>query len=205
MSGNSSRFFKRPVVALFCLLAGCFFALAGCDNSAKFVNTDITGSSLLAPFKLKDLSGTSRTLDSYKGKVVALFFGYTDCPDVCPVTLQQWAQVKQRLGKKADNLQVLFVSVDPERDTPELLGKYVPQFDKSFDALIGTKAELKPLLAGLRVYAEKVKSDTPGRYLIDHTAASYVFDQQGRLRLLVRHNADVGPLVGDIEQLLDGK
>lgn len=181
--------------------------LAACNvGPANFINTDITGSALVANFKLKDLSGTERTMESYKGKVVAMFFGYTHCPDVCPITMQQWSEVKAKLGEKGDNLQVLFVSVDPERDTPELLKKYVPQFNPTFDALTAESfEELKPLLSGLRVYAAKVEGSSPDNYLMDHTSASYVFDQQGRARLLVRHNADSAPVVSDVEQILDGK
>lgn len=181
--------------------------LAACNvGPATFINTDITGSALVANFKLKDLSGTERTMESYKGKVVAMFFGYTHCPDVCPITMQQWNEVKAKLGDKGDNLQVLFVSIDPERDTPELLKKYVPQFNPSFDALTAASLdELKPLLTGLRVFAGKVEGSSPENYLMDHTSASYVFDQQGRARLLVRHNADSAPVVSDVEQILDGK
>lgn len=181
--------------------------LAACNvGPASFINTDITGSALVANFKLKDLSGTERTMESYKGKVVAMFFGYTHCPDVCPITMQQWNEVKAKLGGKGDNLQVLFVSIDPERDTPELLRKYVPQFNPSFDALTASSLdELKPLLTGLRVFAGKVEGSSPENYLMDHTSASYVFDQQGRARLLVRHNADSAPVVSDVEQILDGK
>ncbi|MCZ8016467.1 MAG: SCO family protein [Limnobacter sp.] len=186
---------------------GAVVLLAACNmGPATFVNTDITGSALVANFKLKDLSGTERTMESYKGKVVAMFFGYTHCPDVCPITMQQWNEVKAKLGAKGDNLQVLFVSIDPERDTPELLKKYVPQFNPSFDALTAASLdELKPLLTGLRVFAGKVEGSSPENYLMDHTSASYVFDQQGRARLLVRHNADSAPVVSDVEQILDGK
>lgn len=189
------------------LIFGVVALLTACNTGpASFINTDITGSSLVANFKLKDLSGTERTMESYKGKVVAMFFGYTHCPDVCPITMQQWSEVKAKLGEKGDSLQVLFVSVDPERDTPELLKKYVPQFNPTFDALTAESSEeLKPLLAGLRVYAGKVEGSTPDNYLMDHTSASYVFDQQGRARLLVRHNADSAPVVSDVEQILDGK
>jgi protein SCO1/2 len=183
------------------------FLLSACNlGPASFINTDITGSALVAHFKLKDLSGTERTMESYRGKVVAMFFGYTHCPDVCPITMQQWSEVKAQLGKKGDNLQVLFVSVDPERDTPELLRQYVPKFNSSFDALTASSAEeLKPLLAGLRVYSSQVKGNSPENYLVDHTAASFVFDQQGRVRLLIRYNADLAPMISDVEQILDGK
>lgn len=180
--------------------------LSGCDSKPQFNSTDITGASLTAPFELKDLEGQTRTLASYKGKVVAIFFGYTHCPDVCPTTLAEWAQVKQKLGSKGDKLKVLFVSVDPERDTPELLKQYVPKFDPSFDALTGSEDQLKPLLAGLKVYAAKVpQGDKPGDYLMDHTASSYVFDQTGAIRLLVRYNTPVKDIASDVEQIIDGK
>lgn len=183
------------------------FLLVACNmGPASFVNTDITGSALVANFKLKDLSGTERTMESYKGKVVAMFFGYTHCPDVCPITMQQWSEVKKNLGEKGKDLQVLFVSVDPERDTPELLRNYVPMFDPDFNALTADSADdLKPLLAGLRVYAAKVEGSKPDQYLMDHTSASYVFDQQGLARLLVRHNADSAPVLSDVEQIIDGR
>lgn len=177
-------------------------ALTACDVRPRFINTDLTGSALEAPFQLKDLNGEVRTLASYKGQVVAMFFGYTHCPDVCPTTLSQWAQVKQQLGSDAKDLQVIFVSVDQARDTPELLKAYVPKFDSSFQALTGTDDELKPLLAGLRVFAQKVEGKTPGQYLMDHTASSYVFDKTGTLRLLIRHNTDPAPIVKDIKKLL---
>lgn len=187
-------------------LASMALALAACSPSPpSFVNTDITGSALVANFELKDLQGEVRTMESYRGKVVAMFFGYTHCPDVCPITMQQWAQVRAELGSKADDLQVLFVSVDQERDTPELLKAYVPQFDPTFNALIGTDEELKPLLAGLRVYSDRLKRGDEANYLVDHTSASYVFDQEGRARLLVRHSADASPVVNDVAQILAGK
>lgn len=182
------------------ILAALF--LSACDQAPKFNNTDVTGSALVAPFELKDLSGATRTMESYQGKVVAMFFGYTNCPDVCPITLQQLAAVKQDLGDDSDKLQVLFVSVDPERDTPELLREYVPQFDPSFDALTGSIEELTPLLKGLRVYHAKVDSDNPQSYLMDHSSSIYVFDPNGNVRLLVRHNSDTAPLAQDIKTLL---
>ena len=144
-------------------------------------------------------------LAAQRGSLVMLFFGYTHCPDVCPITLQQWAQVKSELGELGNNLQVIFVTVDPERDTPDLLAKYVPRFDPTFQALHGTQDDLKPLLAGLKVYAQKVENSKGEGYLMDHTAASFVFDQQGRTRLLVRHNADIKPVVADVRQILQGK
>lgn len=194
--------YKRAVAFGLMTLVLSAGLLQGCDYKPKFTNTDITGSALTAPFQLKDLSGEVRTLDSYKGKVVAMFFGYTHCPDVCPVTMQQWSQIRQALGDEGKDLQVIFVSVDPKRDTPELLRNYVPKFDSSFQALTGTEEELQPLLKGLRVFSQKVDGKVEGQYLMDHSTTSYVFDKTGALRLLVRHNADIEPVVKDVKQLL---
>lgn len=183
--------------------------VSACDTSStRFVNTDISNSDLTAPFRLTDLQGHVRTLESYRGKVVVMFFGYTHCPDVCPITLHQWAEVKSRLGEQGKNLQVIFVSVDPARDTPELLSLYVPRFDATFQALHGSEADLQPLLKGLKVLVSKVKTNEgkPNEsYTVDHTAASFVFDQQGKPRLLIRHQAEIAPVVKDISVLLAQK
>ncbi|NJM32615.1 MAG: SCO family protein, partial [Limnobacter sp.] len=154
-------------------------------------------------FTLQNLAGKTVTLHDYQGKVVALFFGYTHCPDVCPVTLQQWAAIKEQLGEQGKRLQVLFVSVDPQRDTPELLRAYVPQFDPDFDALTGSEQALQPLLKGLKVVSEKVEGSSPANYLMNHSSSVYVFDTHGRLRLLVRYNAELQPVVRDIQTLID--
>lgn len=189
-------------------LGACLFAglLSACDaGPTRFVNNDITGSGLTANFKLKDLQGEVRSLESYRGKVVVMFFGYTHCPDVCPITLQQWAEVKSRLGEQGKDLQVIFVSVDPDRDTPDLLGRYVPRFDPTFQALHGSEAELQPLLKGLKVLVSKVKTNegqANESYSIDHTAASFVFDRAGKPRLLIRHQAAIAPVVKDLQVLL---
>lgn len=198
-SGLKSTMRRLTIGAVFAV--GAVFA-SGCSEPASFNNTDITGSALSAPFELTNLAGEKVTLTSYQGKVVAMFFGYTHCPDVCPITLSQWAQVKDELGPDGDKLKVLFVSVDQARDTPELLKQFVPQFNPDFDALIGTDAELTPLLKGLRVYSAKVDGDNPNNYLMDHSSSSYVFDQRGQLRLLVRHNSETQPLVQDIKLLI---
>ena len=197
------------VVSSWVLNIGLVLMVLGCDaGSARFANTDITGSALTAQFNLKDLQGQTRTLESYRGKVLVIFFGYMHCPDVCPTTLHDWAVVKDQLGEEGNAVQVVFVTVDPQRDTPELLRNYVPRFDPSFQALHGTEEELKPLLAGLRVLVSKVKPEgnTPSNmYTIDHTAASFVFDPQGKARVLVRYQAEVGAVVRDIKQILNGR
>ena len=153
------------------------------------------------PFQLTDQAGQAVTEKNLQGRPTLIFFGFTHCPDVCPVTMQQWAQVRQALGDDGKDLQVIFVSVDPKRDTPGLLRNYVPKFDKSFQALTGTEEELQPLLKGLRVFSQKVDGKIEGQYLMDHSTTSYVFDKMGALRLLVRHNADIEPVVKDLKQL----
>ena len=187
---------------LFVLLC-CLSALVACDTKtstpkASFANTDITGSDFGRDFSLIDHTGQRRTLADYRGKVVALFFGFAQCPDICPTTLSDLAQVKQQLGADGDKLQVLFVTVDPERDTQEVLAGFVPAFDPSFVALRGSKDEIEKVTKDFKVFAQKVAGKDGGAYTIDHTAATYVFDQEGRIRLFVRHGNATKTLAGDI-------
>jgi protein SCO1/2 len=188
------------------LLLCCLWALVACDTKtsapkASFSNTDITGSDFGRDFELTDHTGQRRTLADYRGKVVALFFGFTQCPDICPTTLSDLAQVKQQLGSDGDKLQVLFITVDPERDTQEILASFVPAFDPSFVALRGDKAEIDKVTKDFKVFAQKVAGKDGGAYTIDHTAATYVYDTQGRMRLFVRHGQTIS-LVGDIKKLI---
>ena len=188
------------------LLLCCLCALVACDTKtsapkASFANTDITGSDFGRDFELTDHTGQRRTLADYRGKVVALFFGFTQCPDICPTTLSDLAQVKQQLGSDGDKLQVLFITVDPERDTQEILASFVPAFDPSFVALRGDKAEIDKVTKDFKVFAQKVAGKDGGAYTIDHTAATYVYDTQGRMRLFVRHGQTIS-LVGDIKKLI---
>jgi protein SCO1/2 len=182
-------------------------SLAGCDKlssarPASFQNTDVTGLDYARGFSLTDHNGKPRTLADFKGKVVVLFFGYTQCPDVCPTTMAEMASVMKQLGPKADQVQVLFVTLDPERDTRELLASYVPQFDQRFLGLYGSAADTARVAKEFKVFYTKVPGSTPDTYSIDHTAGSYVFDRDGKLRLFVRHGQGPGPLVHDINQLL---
>jgi protein SCO1 len=190
---------------LFVLLC-CLGALVACDSKtsapkASFANTDITGSDFGRDFSLTDHTGQRRTLADYRGKVVALFFGFAQCPDICPTTLSDLAQVKQQLGADGDKLQVLFITVDPERDTQEVLAGFVPAFDPSFVALRGSKDEIEKVTKDFKVFAQKVAGKDGGAYTIDHTAATYVYDTQGRIRLFVRHGQTLS-LVGDVKQLI---
>lgn len=170
--------------------------------SSGFKNTDVTGLDYAKDFAMKDHNGKPRTLADFRGKAVVIFFGYTHCPDVCPSTMAEMAGVLQQLGPQAERVQVLFVTVDPERDTPQLLSQYVPAFHPSFLGLIGDKAETEKMAKDFRVFYQKVPGKEPGSYSVDHTAGSYVFDPEGRIRLFVRHGQGAEPIVHDLKLLL---
>jgi protein SCO1 len=183
-------------------LVSVAFVLAGCSGSGpSFKNTDITGADYGKDFALADHTGKARTLADFRGKVVVMFFGFTRCPDVCPVTLAELKAIKDQLGEDGKKLQVLFVTVDPERDTPKLLAHYVPAFDPSFLGLYGDPAAIAKVAKDFRVFYQKAPGKTPDSYTVDHTAGSYVFDPQGRLRLFARQG-NAANLVGDIRILL---
>jgi protein SCO1/2 len=177
--------------------------LAGCgEKPTTFKNVDITGAAFARDFALTDHTGKPRTLADFKGKVVVLFFGFTQCPDVCPTTMAEMSAVMKELGPQAAQVQVLFVTVDPERDTRELLAQYVPAFDPRFLGLYGSAEQTAAVAKEFKVFYAKVDGKTPGSYSIDHTAASYIFDRNGKVRLLVRHAQGPAPITHDIQQLL---
>ena len=177
----------------------------GCTGSGpSFRNTDITGADYGKELALTDHTGKTRTLADFRGKVVVVFFGYTHCPDVCPTTLAELKAAKEQLGADGDRVQVLFVTVDPERDKRELLANYVPAFDPSFLGLYGDAAATARVAKEFRVFYQKAPGKTPESYTVDHTSGSYVFDPRGRLRLLVRPG-NVPNLVADLKILLDAK
>lgn len=185
------------------------FALAGCRGSGpSFKNTDITGADYGKDFALTDHTGKTRRLADFRGKAVVMFFGYIRCPDVCPTTLAELKAVKDQLGEDGKRLQVLFVTVDPERDTQELLATYVPAFDPGFLGLYGDSAATARVAKDFRVFYQKSPGRTPDPatekkdYTVDHTAGSYVFDPQGRLRLFVRHG-NAADLAADVRILLN--
>jgi protein SCO1/2 len=192
----------------FLLWLCCLLALTACEKpqtpKVPFANTDITGSDYAKGFSLTDHNGKSRTLADFKGKVVVIFFGYTHCPDVCPTTLSELAGIKKALGSDAERLQVLFITLDPERDTPELMAGFVPAFDSSFLGLWGEQAVIDKVAKDFKVFAQKVPSKDGKSYTIDHTAGSYVFDDQGRIRLFVRHGQGGDGLQKDLQRLLAG-
>lgn len=177
---------------------------AGCSpKPVSFNATDITGGSFDPAFELTDHTGARRSLADFRGKVVTVFFGFTQCPDVCPGTLIEMKEVMALLGDDAERVQTLFITVDPERDTPEVLAAYVPAFDQRFLGLYGTPDEIAKVARGYRVFYEKVPGSSPENYQINHTAASYVIDPQGELRLFVKHGSGAKALVHDIRLLLE--
>ena len=177
--------------------------LAACDpGKPSFQSVDVTGADWGRELALTDHTGQPRTLADFKGKVVVVFFGFTQCPDVCPTTLAEMKAVKEKLGKDGERVQVLFVTVDPERDTAELLAKYVPAFDPTFLGLYGDAEATARAAKEFKVYYKKVPGSSPTNYSIDHTAASYVYDPSGRLRLFVKHAQGPDALAHDIELLL---
>jgi protein SCO1 len=185
---------------------GGTLALEGCGQQPpSFSNLDITGNTQFGKdFSLPDTSGKTRTLADFKDKVVVLFFGYTHCPDVCPTTLAELSQALQQLGPDAaKRVQVVFVSVDPERDSNAILSQYVSAFNPTFIALRpADEAQLKQVTKDFRVYYAKVPGKTPDGYTMDHTAASYVFDTSGKLRLFARDGQGVTPWLHDLKILL---
>ena len=182
------------------LTAGLLGACA--PDKPQFKSIDLTGADYAQGFFLADQNGQQRTLKDFSGKVVVVFFGFTQCPDVCPTSMAELAQVKQLLGPDGDKLQGVFITVDPERDTPELLKGYMSNFDPSFVALRPTPQQLADVARDFKVYYKKVEGKTPGSYTLDHSAGSYIYDTQGRLRLYNRYGAGAEVLASDIRLLL---
>jgi len=179
--------------------------LGACNKApVAFQGIDITGADYARQFKLPDADGQVRTLDEFKGKVVVVFFGYTQCPDVCPTTLAELAAVKKKLGADGAKVVGVFVSVDPERDTAPVLKAYVNSFGSDLVALRGSVDEVKAVAREFKVFFAKVPGTTDGSYTIDHTAVSYVFDPQGRVRLAERYGAGAEALQQDLKALIDG-
>ncbi len=178
---------------------------AGCAPAKhEFSSVDITGIQGYGnDFRLIDHTGKPRTMADFRGKVVAMFFGFTSCPDVCPTTLSEMSQVMKRLGQQSEKLQVLFVTVDPKRDTGEVLSKYVPSFNPAFLGLYGDEATTKRVTRDFKIIARVVDGQTPDSYSVDHTAGMLIFDTRGRLRLMAPYQLGADKLTTDIKQLLD--
>ena len=198
---------RRLLIVLASVLA-FLLSLSDCDQAQKpkvsFNNTDVTGLEYAKGFALTDQNGQRRTLEEFRGKLVFVFFGFTHCPDVCPTTLAEMAGIMKALGPESERLQVVFITLDPERDTPELLASFVPAFHPSFLGLTGDQATIDKVAKDFKVFAQKVPGKDGKSYTIDHTAGSYVFDAQGRIRLFVRHGQPDDALLKDLRQLLAG-
>ena len=198
--------FRRT--ALLAALLALALVQAGCDRlgepaaKASFRGVDITGADYAKSLSLTDQNGQPRSLADFKGKVVVVFFGYTQCPDVCPGTMAELAQIKRALGQDGDRVQGVFVSVDPERDTAEILKSYLASFDASFVALRGSAEQTKAAAKEFKVFYGKVPGKTEGSYSVDHTAGSFVFDPQGKVRLFVRYGSGPEALTADLKALL---
>ena len=198
---NAMKIIAAPALSM-----GSMAILTACsDKAPAFASIDLTGADYAKDFELTDHNGVVRHLGDFKGKVVVMFFGYTQCPDVCPTTMAELAEVKKLLGRDGDRLQALFVTVDPARDTPEVLKGYMGNFDPTFLALTATTSEkLMQLAKDYKVYYKKVDGSTPTSYTMDHSAGSYVYDTKGQLRLFTRYGTGPKVLVGDIAQLFRG-
>jgi protein SCO1/2 len=181
----------------------CVLSLSACSpDKPSFKSIDLTGADYALGFDLPDQFGQRRQLADFKGKVVVVFFGFTQCPDFCPTTLNEWVQIKQTLGAKGDALQPVFITLDPERDTPELLKAYMAGFDPSFIALIPELKDLPTLAKQFKIYYKKVETGTSGHYSLDHSAGTYVYDTNGRLRLYAKYGSGPQAMAQDIGKLL---
>ena len=185
------------------LLGLSVLGLSACNKERKFNGVDITGASYAQDFELTDHNGQLRHVSDFKGKAVVVFFGYTQCPDVCPTSLTDLVRVKQLLGAQGDKLQAVFVTVDPARDTPQMLKAYMENFDPSFLALVPSADQLEIVAKDFKIYYKRVEGKTPTSYTMDHSAGSYVYDPQGRLRLYSRYGTPVEQLAQDVQLLLD--
>ena len=189
--------------ATFAACAVSVVLLSGCsEQKPAFASVDITGADYAKNFELTDHNGKVRHLPDFAGKVVVIFFGYTQCPDVWPTSMAELAEVKTLLGKDGERVQGLFVTVDPERDTPELLKAYMANFDPSFLALRTTPEQLAVLAKDYKIYFKKVPGSTATSYTMDHSAGSYVYDPKGQLRLFTRYGSGAKVLAADIALLL---
>jgi protein SCO1/2 len=195
---------RRAWKQLLLLPALGLFLLSACGGQPyQFRGTTLEPPSQAADFTLADHNGQSFTLSEQRGNVVLMFFGFTSCPEVCPTTLAEMRAARKELGADAEKVRVVFVTVDPERDTPDRMKRYVTNFDPSFTGLIGTEAELKPIYEAYGVTAIRRELPNSGlKYTMDHTAHTYVIDQQGRLRSLLQYGAPVEDIVSDVRYLV---
>ena len=203
---DSSRRNTIKSIAGYAALACATALLGACskEEAPQFKSIDLTGADYAKDFVLPDQNGQVRGLKDFAGKVVVVFFGFTQCPDVCPTSMAELAQIKKSLGTDGDRLQAIFITVDPERDTPELLKAYMGSFDPSFLALRPALDKLPEVAKSFKIYYKKVEGTTVGSYSMDHSAGSYVYDPKGQIRLYSRYGTDPEGLKSDIRLLLKG-
>jgi protein SCO1/2 len=193
----------RRIKQLLCVLL--LVCLTACTEAPRFNATDLAGADFGKDFALTDHTGKPKRLADFSGRVVILFFGYTQCPDVCPTNMGTFASAMKALGPDADKVQIVFVTLDPERDTQELLAQYVPAFHPSFIGLRGDAAATAETAKSFKVFYQKQPGKTATSYTVDHTAGSYMFDPKGKLRLYVHHGSAADKIAQDIRTLLAGK
>lgn len=200
----SGFFGKRRSLITAGVFSALAIALAGCNSAkdANFVGTDISGSHLGSALSIPDTTGQVRTLADYKDKVAVVFFGFTQCPDVCPTAMAELAQTMELLGNDASQVQVIMITVDPERDTPDILSAYVQAFDPRFVGLTGNAEQLTKTAQSFKAYYAKAPGLTPDQYSMDHASSFYLFDKSGEVRVLVHGNASADDIANDIRQLL---
>lgn len=209
MQTSKTDFDRRrtlKLIANYGVLACGVVALSACtkEEAVQFKSIDLTGADYAKSFALPDQNGKIRSLKDFAGKVVVVFFGFTQCPDVCPTSMAELAQIKKSLGPDGDKLQAIFITVDPERDTPEVLKAYMENFDPSFLALRPALDKLPEVAKDFKIYYKKVDGKTPGSYSVDHSAGSYVFDPKGQIRLYSRYGTGPDGVTSDIRLLLKG-
>jgi protein SCO1/2 len=195
-STSFKRFFIIAAALLLGLLASCS------ENKLQFASIDVTGAEFGRSFELTDHNGQVRSLKDFAGKIMVLFVGYTQCPDVCPTTMTELVEVRKLLGADGQKVQALFVTIDPERDTPEVLKNYMANFDPSFLALYTTPDKLTAFAKEFKIYYKKVNGKTPTSYVMEHTAFSYIYDTSGKLRLSARYGLGAPAMAADIRLLL---
>jgi protein SCO1 len=202
MTSQTRRWILLGAAALVAGLAGCDGKGPGAAAKPSFKGVDITGAEYARTLSLTDPDGQRRTLGDFKGKVVVVFFGYTQCPDVCPTTMAELAEVKRQLGPDGARVQGIFVTLDPERDTAVLLKAYVANFGPDIIGLRGTPEEIQAAAKEFKVFYNKVPGKTETSYTVDHTAGSYIFDAKGKVRLFTRYGSGAQALIDDLKLLI---
>lgn len=209
-SPSNSRLDRRRLALvvgislLLCAPAVVLLLKTALQRPSPFQLIDITGAEYARSFSLPDQNGVVRTLEDFRGEVAVVFFGFTQCPDVCPTTMTEIAEAKKMMGAQGKRLRAVFVTLDPERDTPQVLKAYLANFDPDAIGLRPSPQQLPSVTSEFKIYAKKNPGTTPASYTLDHTAASYVYDPQGRLRLYARYGTGAAALAADAQRLLGG-